>query len=130
MRLIGIFLMGILAQSLFAASRVEIITGTILATEEDFCGKAVDYVLNAALASEQYGHVIIVLAPKWYLVQQKLEIRKGDKVEITASRHDGKWHVITIKKDGRLYKLRDHRSKPLWKPEPGSEDLFKNICKA
>lgn len=105
--------------------------GTVLSTEEDYCGKSIDYVLQASLATEKRGNVILVLAPKWYLVRLKLQVRIGDKVEATVLRQpDGKLHVLSLKTHSKTYRLRNAKGEPLWKPEPGSEDLFKTICKA
>jgi hypothetical protein len=116
---------------LLAAPKSETYSGTILSIEEDFCGKSVDYVLQASLATENYGNLVLVLAPKWYLVRQKWEVKIGDKVEVHVLRQaEGKFHVLTLKSKGKTFRLRDANGKPLWKPEPGSEDLFKTICKA
>ncbi|GAB4444341.1 MAG: hypothetical protein OHK0011_26440 [Turneriella sp.] len=121
----------LLSLPLFAVAKSETYSGTILSTEEDFCGKSVDYVLQASLATENRGNLVLVLAPKWYLVRLKLDIKIGDKVEVNALRQtDGKFHVLTLKISGKTFRLRDPKGRPLWKPEPGSEDLFKSICKA
>lgn len=122
-------LMAVLALPIGAIPKSETYAGTILSTEEDFCGKSIDYVLKASLATETRGNLILVLAPKWYLVRLKLEIKIGDKVEVTVLRKDdGKFHVLTLLSGGKTFKLRDAKGRPLWKPEPGSEDLYKTIC--
>lgn len=116
---------------LLAAAKSETYSGTILSTEEDFCSKSVDYVLQASLATEQHGNLVLVLAPKWYMARLKMDIRIGDKAEATVLRQtDGRFHVLTLKVGGKTFRLRDAKGRPLWKPEPGSEDLFKSICKA
>lgn len=116
---------------LLAVPKSETYRGTILSTEEDFCGKSVDYVLQAGLATADRGNLVLVLAPKWFMLRQKFEIHIGDKVEVSVLRqNDGKFHVLTYSSGGKSYRLRDAKGKPLWKPEPGSEDLFKSICKA
>ncbi len=126
-----IFLYTLLVLPLFAAGKSETLSGSILSTEEDFCGKSVDYVLQASLATESRGNLVLVLAPKWYMVRLKMQVKIGDKVEATGLRQsDGKFHVLTIKLGGKTFRLRDAKGRPLWKPEPGSEDLFKTICKA
>ncbi|MFZ5630887.1 MAG: hypothetical protein ACOY5B_17270 [Spirochaetota bacterium] len=126
-----LLLLILLSLPLLAGPKSETYSGTILSTEEDFCGKSVDYVLQASLATENRGNLILVLAPKWYLLKLKLEIRVGDKVEATVLRKvDGKLHVLTLKTGGKTFRLRDAKGKALWKPEPGSEDLYKTICKA
>lgn len=130
-RMRKIFFCTLFVLPLFAAGKSETFSGTILSTEEDFCGKSVDYVLQASLATESSGNLVLVLAPKWYMVRLKMEIRIGDKVEATVLRQsDGKFHVLTMKVGGKTFRLRDAKGVPLWKPEPGSEDLFKSICKA
>jgi transcriptional antiterminator Rof (Rho-off) len=126
-----LLLLLLLSLPLLAGPKSETYSGTILSTEEDFCGKSVDYVLQASLATENRGNLVLVLAPKWYLLKLKLEIRVGDKIEATVLRKvDGKLHVLTIRTAGKTFRLRDAKGKALWKPEPGSEDLFKTICKA
>lgn len=126
-----LLLLIVLSLPLFAGTRSEIFSGTILSTEEDFCGKSVDYVLQASLATENRGNIVLVLAPKWYMLRLKMEIKIGDKVETTVLRQaDGKFHVLALKAGARTFRLRDAKGRPLWKPEPGSEDLFKSICKA
>jgi transcriptional antiterminator Rof (Rho-off) len=126
-----LLLLLLLSLPLLAGPKSETYSGTILSTEEDFCGKSVDYVLQASLATENRGNLVLVLAPKWYLLKLKLEIRVGDKIEATVLRKvDGKLHVLTVRTAGKTFRLRDAKGKALWKPEPGSEDLFKTICKA
>jgi transcriptional antiterminator Rof (Rho-off) len=126
-----LLLLLLLSLPLLAGPKSETYSGTILSTEEDFCGKSVDYVLQASLATENRGNLVLVLAPKWYMLKLKLEIRVGDKIEATVLRNvDGKLHVLTIRTAGKTFRLRDAKGKALWKPEPGSEDLFKTICKA
>jgi hypothetical protein len=126
-----LLLLLLLSLPLLAGPKSETYSGTILSTEEDFCGKSVDYVLQASLATENRGNLVLVLAPKWYLLKLKLEIRVGDKIEATVLRKvDGKLHVLTIRTAGKTFRLRDAKGKALWKVEPGSEDLFKTICKA
>lgn len=117
--------------ALVAGPKSETYRGVILTTEEDFCGKSADYVLQASVTTEKQGTLVLVLAPKWFLLRLKLDVRIGDKVEVTALRQpDGTLQVLTLKSKGATYRLRDAGGRPLWKPEPGSEDLFKSICKA
>jgi len=47
-----IFLCTLFVLPLLAAGKSETFSGTILSTEEDFCGNSVDYVLQASLATE------------------------------------------------------------------------------
>lgn len=126
-----LLLVTVLCLPLLAAQKSETYKGTILSIEEDFCGKSVDYVLQAGLATADRGNVVLVLAPKWFMVRQKLEIRIGDKAEVSVLRqNDGKFLVLTYSNAAKTYRLRDANGRPLWKPEPGSEDLFKSICKS
>jgi hypothetical protein len=115
----------------FAAPKTELFRGKILSVEEDYCSKSVDYILRATLASENQDTLTLALAPKWYLHSRQIEIRIGADAEVRAFKdHDGIYHVTNIKLGKKLYVLRDKNGKPAWKAQPGSEDLFKNICKA
>ena len=115
----------------FAAPKTELYSGTVLAVDEDYCGKSADYLLRMTLVTGSGVNVALVLAPKWYLHTRKIEIRTGDKAEVRALRSaaEGTLEVITIKIGGKTHSLRDAKGKALWKPEPGSEDLIRNICK-
>ncbi len=114
----------------FTAPKTELFRGKILSVEDDYCSKSADYVLQAALASEKQGTLMLALAPKWYLHTRKIEIRIGADAEVRAFRHsDGVYHVINIKLGNKVYVLRDKEGQPVWKAEPGSEDLSKTICK-
>ncbi len=115
-----------------AAPKPELYSGTVLAVDEDYCGRSADYLLRMTLVSGSGVNVVLVLAPKWYLHRRKIALRAGDQVEIKAQRslEEGTLDVITIKIGGKMHTLRDATGKALWKPEPGSEDLIRNICKA
>lgn len=115
-----------------AAPKTEIYSGTVLAVDEDYCGRSADYLLRMTLVTGSGVNVALVLAPKWYLHTRKIEIRTGDKAEVKALRsaEEGTLDVITIKIGGKTHMLRDAKGKALWKPEAGSEDLIRNICKA
>lgn len=116
---------------LAAAPKTELYSGTVLAVDEDYCGRSADYLLRMTLVSGSGVNVVLVLAPKWYLHTRKIEIRTGDKAEVRALRSadEGTLDVITIKIGGKTHTLRDAKGKALWKPEPGSEDLIRNICR-
>lgn len=117
---------------LSAAPKTETYAGTVLAIDEDYCGRSADYLIRMTLVSGSGVNVALVLAPKWYLHTRKIEIRTGDKVEVKAIRSadEGTLDVISIKIGQKTHTLRDAKGKALWKPEPGSEDLFKSICRA
>ncbi len=125
-------LLFLLVLPLGAAPKTEIYSGMVLAIDEDYCGRSADYLLRMTLVSATGVNVVLVLAPKWYLHKRNIEIRSGDKVEVRAIRspEEGTLDVITIKVGGKTHALRDTKGKALWKPEPGSEDLIRNICKA
>lgn len=125
-------LLFLLILPLGAAPRTETYSGTVLVVDEDYCGKSADYLLRMTLVTGSGVNVSLVLAPKWYLHTRKIEIRSGDKVEIKAMRsvEEGTLEVITIVIGGKKHTLRDAKGKALWKPEPGNEDLIRNICKA
>lgn len=117
--------------ALFAAPKTELYSGTVLSVDEDYCGKSADYLLRMTLVTGTGVNAALVLAPKWYLHTRKIEIRTGDKVEVNAIRsEEGTTDVISIKIGPKTHQLRNAKGRPLWKPETGSEDLIKNICKA
>ncbi|MFO1526008.1 MAG: hypothetical protein U1F16_08545 [Turneriella sp.] len=116
---------------LAAAPKAEQFSGTVLAVDEDYCSHTADYLVRMTLTTTTGVNVTLVLAPKWYLHKNKIEFRTGDKIETTVQRQsDGTLHVITIKTGGKTIRIRSDAGRPLWKPEPGSEDLFKSLCKA
>lgn len=117
---------------LSAAPKTETYSGTVLNIDEDYCGRSADYLLRMTLVTGSGVNVVLVLAPKWYLHKHKIEVRTGDKAEVKAQRSadEGTLDVITIKIGAKAHTLRDAKGKALWKPEPGSEDLIRNICRA
>ena len=124
-------LLFLLILPLSAAPKTETYSGTVLNVDEDYCGRSADYLLRMTLVSNSGVNVVLVLAPKWYLHTRKIEIRTGDKVEVKAQRsaEEGTLEVLNIKIGGKTHTLRDGKGKAVWKPEPGSEDLIRNICK-
>src|SRR5262249_366903 len=64
------------------------------------------------------GMVHIQLGPAAFLTDKKLEIRKGDSLEVTGSRvTTGKSQVVLareIRKGDSAWTLRDARGQPLW----------------
>jgi|GEM_PF-2632311 len=124
-------LLFLLILPLSAAPKTETYSGTVLNVDEDYCGRSADYLLRMTLVTGSGVNVALVLAPKWYLHTRKIVIRTGDKADVTALRSagEGTLEVITIKIGGKTHSLRDAKGKALWKPEPGSEDLIRNICK-
>ena len=115
---------------LFAVPQPEMLKGTILSVDEDYCGKSADYLLRAVLSTGARENAILVLAPKWYLHSRKIEIKAGQRAEVRAIRAEDKtYEVITIKIGKNNYILRDGKGKPVWQGEPGNEDLFKSICR-
>lgn len=118
------------ALPLFAGGKKLTVSGKVMSVEEDYCGKSIDYVLHAMLATKDKGVVNLVLAPKWYLHQRQIEIKVGSEIEAKVLvQPDATALVVQIKTGGKSYALRDPKGRPLWKAEPGSEDLFKTICK-
>jgi hypothetical protein len=114
---------------LFAAHKAEVYRGKIISIDEDYCNKDIDYILMATLVSKKHGTLRLALAPKWYMHRHKIEIRIGDEIEVRSlPQHDGMLHAITVNVRGKEYVLRDETGKPVWKHEPGSEDLLKNLC--
>lgn len=63
-RIRKLLLLLLLSLPLLAGPKSQTYSGLILSTEEDFCGKSVDYVLQASLATENRGNLVLVLAPK------------------------------------------------------------------
>lgn len=119
------------ALPLVAGGKKLSVSGKVVSVEEDYCGKSIDYVLHAMLATKDKGVVNLVLAPKWYLHQRQIDIKVGSEVEAKLLvQPDATALVVQLKTGGKSYALRDPKGHPLWKAEPGSEDLFKTICSA
>jgi hypothetical protein len=63
----------------------------------------------------------VVLAPGWFLAQQKMDLRTGDGLLVEGSRvpdRKGKIHLIAARltntRTGRTLALRDEAGRPLW----------------
>lgn len=107
------------------------VTGKIMTVDENYCGKSVDYVIHAMLAVSGKDPLNLVLAPQWYLHTKHIELKLA--TELTATilpQADGSALVVQLTIAGKTHSLRDAKGRPLWKAEPGSEDLFKTICRA
>lgn len=121
----------IFAMPLFAGVKKTTLSGKVLSIEVDYCNKSMDYVLQAMLATKDKGVVNLHLAPKWYLHSRQIEIAVGSEIQAKVMvQPDATAMVLQLKINGKSYALRDTKGRPLWKAEPGSEDLFKTICKA
>lgn len=120
-----------IVSSLNAGDKKATISGKILSIEEDYCNKSIDYVLHAVLAVNGKEARNLVLAPKWYLHAHQIDLKIGTEIQATVLQQpDGSALVLQLKIAGKTFSLRDAKGRPLWKAEPGSEDLFKTICKA
>ncbi len=121
----------VLVLPLIAAGKKMTVIGKVVTVEEDYCGKSMDYVLHAMISTADKGMVNLHLAPKWYLHARKIEIKVGQDIEAKLLvQSDATALVVQLKTGGKSYALRDPKGRPLWKAEPGSEDLFKTICSA
>lgn len=119
----------LVALPLAAGGKPLTVAGKVATVEEDYCGKSIDYVLNAAIATKENKVINLVLAPKWYLLSRQIDIKVGTELEATVlMQSDGTALVIQLKLGGKTHPLRNAKGRPLWKAEPGSEDLFKTIC--
>ncbi|AFM11283.1 hypothetical protein [Turneriella parva] len=125
------FLILLLTLPLLAVGKKLSVSGKVVSVEEDYCGKSMDYVLHAMLSTKDKGVINLHLAPKWYLLQRQIDIKIGSEIEAKLLvQSDATALVVQLKLSGKSYALRDPKGRPLWKAEPGSEDLFKTICSA
>jgi sporulation protein YlmC with PRC-barrel domain len=109
----------------FNAATVATLEGTVENVDNDMLepGVAMTDSLVVLDVKTSSGKERVRVAPDNYLKQQGIEIKEGDKVEVTGSRinQDGEDLVlaskITLMRNGKVLALRQDDGTPKWKPE-------------
>jgi hypothetical protein len=111
----------------FNPSTVETLEGTVENVDKDMfeSGVAVTDSLVVLDVQTSAGKERVRIAPDNYLKEQGIEIKEGDKVEVTGSRinRDGEDVVlaskVTLKRNGKVLAVRQDDGTPKWNPKGG-----------
>jgi hypothetical protein len=82
--------------------------------------------MRSAVLKTEEGDITVYLGPDWYLDQQKISLKVGDKLEVTGSKITLAENPCVIAKDlkvdGKTITLRDDKGVPVWrgKRPPGA----------
>jgi len=102
---------------MFSPSTIETLTGSIVAVERIVPESKMSYGLHLKLKTEK-GVVSVHLGPTWYLDNQEIQFKEGDKVVVEGSRitFNSAPAIIAIyvEKDDQVLKLRDPSGYPVW----------------
>ncbi|OGP73002.1 MAG: hypothetical protein A2Y80_02015 [Deltaproteobacteria bacterium RBG_13_58_19] len=73
----------------------------------------------ALMLKTDKGTLPVILGPAWYIDQQSLKLKAGDRVEIKGINQGGprgtSFTATEVQKGGQVLKLRDDRGIPLWR---------------
>lgn len=101
-------------QSLFDKKSMHTVKGTVTEVTID----QVHGDLVKATIGMKKGSVLAVLGPSWYLQQQGIELKSGDKVTVRGSKvvHNGQEIVIAtnLKADKHSLDIRSKQGSPMW----------------
>jgi hypothetical protein len=102
---------------MFNPSTIETLTGSIVAVERIVPEAKMSYGLHLKVQTEK-GVVSVHLGPTWYLDNQEIQFKEGDKVVVEGSRitFNSAPAIIAIyvEKDDHVLKLRDPSGYPVW----------------
>jgi hypothetical protein len=104
-------------QKMYNPKTVERVTGLVKRVDEIMPMKGMSYGVHLLLKNDS-GEVAVHLGPAWYVTNQDLSIKVGDKVEVTGSKvmFEGKPAIIAaqVKKGDEVLTLRDDNGFPMW----------------
>jgi hypothetical protein len=104
-------------QKMYDPKTVETVTGVVKGLDEIMPMKGMSYGVHLLLKNDS-GEVAVHLGPAWYVTNQDLSIKVGDKVAVTGSRviFEGKPAIIAaqVKKGDEVLMLRDEDGFPMW----------------
>jgi hypothetical protein len=102
---------------LYDPKTVETVSGEIVSLDK-IAGPAGRGRVHATLKTDKGETVSVHLGPAWYVDNQSVTIKQGDKATVRGSRVgvDGKPVIIAaeVTKDGQTLRLRDDNGLPLW----------------
>ncbi|MFP3984270.1 MAG: DNA-binding protein [Desulfurivibrionaceae bacterium] len=97
---------------------VETVSATVAKVEKIRPMPGMSYGVHLSVKTESGETLAVHLGPAWFLKEEEMEIEDGDKLEITGSRveFERKEAMIaaSVKKKGKILKLRDEDGFPLW----------------
>ena len=96
---------------------VETVSGEVVKVNKIKPMKGMSYGIHLVLKTDS-GEVPVHLGPAWYINNQDVSIKEGDKVDVKGSRVDfhGKPTIIAaeVQKGDEVLKLRDDSGYPAW----------------
>lgn len=103
------------SDGLFDSSTVHVVDGQVLTVD------SLRSNMKLLFATDAGERVVVLVAPSWYMVQQKFKILPGDRLSITGSWVINDNHQtiipIQIKRNSDIIQLRDSQGNPVWSDE-------------
>lgn len=107
---------------LYNPSTVETMSGEVVKVDRLAPIKGMSYGVHLQLKTDKET-IPVHLGPAWYIDRQKINIRQGDKIEVTGSRvtFNGAPAIIAseVRKGDAVLKLRDTNGIPVWSGRGG-----------
>ncbi len=118
----GMGMRGGMGPMLYNPETVTTVTGSVEKLEELPSmgrGGGREMMFKGVLLKTDKGSISVHLGPSWYLDQQKLAVKAGDKLEVTGSQVTLNNQPAIIARDlmvnGKTWKLRDDQGLPAWR---------------
>jgi hypothetical protein len=78
--------------------------------------------MRTATLKTNQGNITVFLSPDWYLDQEKVSFKVGDRLEVTGSKVNFGEQPAIIAKDfkkagGKTISIRDDQGDPVWAPQ-------------
>lgn len=102
---------------MYSPQTVETVSGEVVKINKIKPMKGMSYGIHLVLKTDS-GEVPVHLGPAWYIDNQDISIKEGDKVDVKGSKVDfqGKPTIIAaeVQKGDEVLKLRDDNGYPAW----------------
>ncbi len=109
--------MGSSYSRLYDPKSMETLSGEVVKVDRIAPLKGMSYGIHLLVKTDKET-IAVHLGPAWYMENQDIRIKPGDKVEITGSRitFEGKPAIIAaeVRKGDEILKLRDENGYPVW----------------